>query len=402
MTRDWRLALDAEIARVTPQLIELRRQMHAHPELSGTEHATTERIERALAAAGIAGRRGPDGRGLIVDSPGASAARVALRADIDALPIAEARDCDYRSQSPGIMHACGHDGHTAVVLGCVLALHQLQTQGALPGGIAWRALFQPAEETLLGAKEMVAAGAVEDVATILSMHMDPTREVGQIGVCDGPFTAHCDTLKVTLHGRGGHGARPHLAIDPLAAAVQLVNTLYAVIPRRHDSLDAVVISFGQFTAGDAANVIPSVAELRGTLRTLDRRVREATKIEIARIIEAVAAATGTRAEFDWYSGIDSVVNDPAVTNLVRQAGAEVLGQQSDVQEILRPSMGSEDFASYLEHVPGSMFRLGCASPAVGNSGLHTPTFDLDERAIPIGARILVRAAVLSSEQPSQA
>jgi amidohydrolase len=226
--------------------------------------------------------------------------------------------------------------------------------------------------------------------------------VGQIGVCDGPFTAHCDTLKVTLHGRGGHGARPHLAIDPLAAAVQLVNTLYAVIPRRHDSLDAVVISFGQFTAGDAANVIPSVAELRGTLRTLDRRVREATKFEIARVIEAVAAATGVRAEFDWYSGIDSVVNDPAVTNLVRQAGAEVLSQQGDVQEILRPSMGSEDFASYLEHVPGSMFRLGCASSAVGNSGLHTPTFDLDERAIPLGARILVRAAVLSSERLSKA
>jgi amidohydrolase len=398
MSASWQQAVDRQINSLGEQLIAIRRHLHQHPELSGQEHGTTQYLLRVLEGAGLAPRAGPDRRGVIVESDGGKTTqRIALRADIDALPIQEARDCSYRSRVPGVMHACGHDAHTATVLGAALTLSQLERTGQLPVAVSWRALFQPAEETLVGAKELVRGGALANVEAIFSLHVDPTRPVGTIGVRTGVLTANCDTLQITLTGRGGHAARPHQAIDPIAAAAQLIGMLYAQVPRRVDSQEAVVLSFGQLVAGEAANVIPDHALLRGTLRTLDGEVRRQAKEEIERIAWAVAEATGTKIELQWPGGIGAVVNDAGLTDLLRRAAGDVIGQEN-IQEIARPSMGSEDFASYLDHVPGSMFRLGCASTAVGHAGLHTPTFDVDERALILGARILVRAVILWSQE----
>jgi amidohydrolase len=397
MSNDWQRALDQQIADLQPRIVTYRRHLHAHPELSGQELETTRYIDGILRQVGLVPRMGVENRGLIVDSsPEISIPRIALRADIDALPIQETRDCPYRSRTPGVMHACGHDGHTATVLAASLALSQVQRDHRLPPGVAWRAIFQPAEETLSGAHEMIAQGAVRDVRAIFSIHMDPSREVGTIGVCGGPFTANCDTIGITIHGHGGHAARPHQTVDPIAAAAQLINALYLYVPRNVDSQEAVVISFGKICAGDADNVIPDQALLGGTLRTLNAQVRERAKAEIERICQGIAAATRTEVFLQWGQSIDGVVNDPHLADIVRRAASEVLGQPADIQEILRPSMGSEDFASYGQHVPCCMFRLGCASSAVGNSGLHTPTFDLDETALSHGARILTRAVVYAA------
>lgn len=401
MTNNWPAALDRTVDEARDQLVRIRRHLHQHPELSGNEHETTAYIANVLRTAGLDPKIGPAQRGVIVEERAdRSMPKIALRADIDALPIAETRECAYRSTQPGVMHACGHDGHTATVLGAILALAKLRDAGELPCPVRWRGLFQPAEETLLGAKEMTAAGALDGVGAILSMHMDPSRPVGTIGVRNGAFTANCDTLKIDITGRGGHGARPHQTIDPIAVAAQLITALYAQLPRLVDSQDAIVISFGQVVAGEAANVIPDRALLRGTLRTLDPEVRRQAKAEIERVSRATAEGMRAKIDLEWYSGIGAVVNDAVMTDLLREAGAQVVGQDH-VREIARASMGSEDFASYLEKVPGSMFRLGCASPAVGNSGLHTPTFDLDEQALVIGAKILARGAILwSQKQPA--
>lgn len=396
-TASWQLALDSTIDELVPRLVEVRRHLHAHPELSGAEVETTEYLAGLLRYAGIDPRLGPGDRGLVVDAPlpsnAATAKRVAMRADIDALPIQEVAGRSYGSRCPGRMHACGHDGHSATLLGAVLALHALDKQGAFPWPVPWRAIFQPAEETLTGAREMIAAGFIDDVAGIFSIHMDPGRAVGSVGMRVGAFTAHCDSLHIEIAGQGGHAARPHQTRDPIAAGVMLVSNLYQAIPRAVDSQDAVVLSFGQFIAGDAANVIPDRALVRGTLRTLDRKVREQALEQIRRVAAGVAAATRTEIIVDRTGGIESVVNDPALTDVARAAAIEVLGQQH-VVEMARPSMGSEDFAAYLDLVPGNMFRLGCASETAGCSALHTPTFDLDERALAIGAKILAHSCVL--------
>jgi amidohydrolase len=243
---------------------------------------------------------------------------------------------------------------------------------------------------------MVAAGAIAGLAAMFSMHMDPSRAVGRIGVRPGVFTANCDSLHITVHGRGGHAARPHDTIDPIAAAAQLIGALYAHVPRAIDSQDAVVVTIGQIAGGQNDNVIPDRVDLGGTLRTLDSRVRQRALEQIERIAQGIAAISGTKIEVLVVGGIMSVVNDAHVTDLVRQAGTAVLGEEQ-IDEIPRPSMGSEDFAAYLDHVPGSMFRLGCASATAGNSALHTPTFDVDERALTIGAKILAHAAILRSQ-----
>ncbi|MBX9788543.1 MAG: amidohydrolase [Pirellulales bacterium] len=390
----WQQALDAAVDGLAARLIAVRRHLHAHPEPSGFETETTRHLAAQLSTAGLTARLGPGDRGLVVDAPdAASAPRIALRGDIDALPIQEVAGREYGSRHPGLMHACGHDGHSATVLGAALALHALGQQGALPWPVPWRAIFQPAEESLTGAREMVAAGFLNGVAGIFSLHMDPSRAVGTVGVRVGTFTANCDSLRVTITGRGGHAARPHQTRDPIAALVQLVSSLYQAVPRGVDSQDPVVLSFGQIVAGDAANVIPERALLRGTLRTLDHQVRQHALEQIQRIAAAIAAATGTEIVVARDEGIESVLNDAQLTNLTRLAAVDLLGAQN-VAEIPRPSMGSEDFAAYLDAVPGSMFRLGCASPTAGNSALHTPTFDLDERALAIGAKILARACIL--------
>lgn len=391
---DWAGRIDSEVDALAPLLRQLRRELHSHPEPSSEEHATTEKLERLLADHGLSGRRGPHGVGLIVDSPGpADGPRVAIRADLDALRLQDSKTVDYRSQVDGVMHACGHDAHTACGLGALLALARLNQSGVLPRPVPWRAIFQPAEETASGAFDMIEAGALDDVSGIFALHVDPTRPVGTVGVREGMFTASCDWLEMVVRGQGGHAARPHESVDPIAAAAHLVSSLYAFIPRSVDSQDPAVVTIGRIQGGYSMNVIPDHVELSGTVRTLSASVRERVKLRIRELCNGIEAASGTKIEIEFRRGLAGVYNHPAANAALRRAAIGALGADN-VAEIERPSMGGEDFSGYGALAPGAMFRLGVRSEGLGGEPLHSPLFDIDEAALPIGARILARSAAL--------
>lgn len=392
MTANWQQQLDAAVDQGAGSMVNLRRHLHMHPEPSGEELQTSLHLYQLFAHAGLKVRMGPEGCGLLVDGrTERGQKRIAVRADCDALRIQDEKRVEYHSQVPQVMHACGHDVHTSTVCGAITAIDALDREGALPWPVTWRAIFQPAEETGDGAESMIEAGALKDVDAIVALHVDPTRQAGTVGVRPGVFTASCDMLRVTIHGRGGHAARPHESADPIAAAAQLISTLYQFIPRATDSQDAVVVSFGEIHGGLNANVIPEEVVLDGTVRTLNRQVRERTLDNIHRIAGGVENVTGTKLTVDFYEGIGSVMNDPAITALVEGVACDLLGSDN-VAQMPRPSMGSEDFAAYLDVVPGSMFRLGCAG-SLPWPGLHTPIFDVDEKCLAVGAKILARSIV---------
>jgi amidohydrolase len=393
MSHDWRNQVDTVVDGLAEQMVALRRHLHAHPEPSGEELQTSLHLYQLFDEVRLNVRMGPEGCGVIVESRGQRAPRrIALRADIDALRIEDQKQAPYRSTVPEVMHACGHDAHTATVFGALLALDLLERERALPWPVTWRGIFQPAEETSSGAQAMVGAGTLEGVDAILSLHVDPTRQAGTIAVRPGVFTASCDALQVTVNGRGGHSARPHESTDPIAAAAQLISTLYQFVPRATDSQDAVVVSFGQIHGGQNANVIPEQVVLEGTLRTLDRDVRQKAIAHIRTLAHGVEQVTGTRLQVSFERGTPSVYNDEGLTRLVHVVASDLLGPDQ-VTPLPRPSMGSEDFAVYLENVPGTMFRLGAAGENGKWSGLHTPTFDVDERCLVVGAKILARCVV---------
>ena len=390
----WTVALDRIAARLRKKLIAVRRHLHRHPEPSGRETGTTRYLAGLLSEAGLTPQILPQGRGAIVDGPAPeNAPRVCLRGDMDALFIQDGKKCEYRSQVAGVMHACGHDAHSACLMGGVLALEELRRKNLLPWPTPWRAIFQPAEETAAGAKEMIAAGALENVGAIFALHMDPTRAVGEIGVRDGAFTASCDEFAIRIDGRGGHGARPHETADPIAAAAGLIAAIYQTLPRQMPPLKPVVASVGQIAAGRCANVIPEGAEMRGTLRTLDEPSRANAKSIIEDIRAGAEKTTGCRIRISYPVGCASVINDARLNRVLRKA-AQTLPEGLQVSELAAPSMGSEDFGEYTRHVPGSMFRLGCQTSLGGV--LHSPHFDLDERCLILGARLLARAAILQA------
>jgi amidohydrolase len=393
MTPNWQTYIDAAIDELVAPMIGLRRHLHAHPEPSGAELQTSLHLYQLFDELELPLRMGPEGCGVVVDSrQEKSPRRIALRADIDALRIQDQKQVPYRSTVPDVMHACGHDVHTATLFGALVALDKLERAGRIPWPVTWRGIFQPAEETSRGARAMTESGALKGVDAILSLHADPTRPAGTIGIRHGVFTASCDALRITVHGRGGHAARPHESIDPIAAAAQLVSTLYQFIPRATDSQDAVVVSFGQIHGGQNANVIPEQVVLEGTLRTLDRKVRERAIAHIRELAGGIERVTGTRIDVCFERGTPGVENDVGLTALVADVARELLGAQQ-VVAMSRPSMGSEDFAVYLEHVPGTMFRLGAAGDGAAWPGLHTPSFDVDETCMAVGAKILARAVV---------
>ncbi len=398
MSTIWQNELDQAIDRRFTQMVEMRRHIHSHPELSGQERETSLYLYQRLGNEGFDVRMGPEGRGVVADAPADSdnQPRIAIRADIDALRIHDAKQVEYRSRNDGVMHACGHDAHTAVVYGAVGALNDLRRDGRLPWDVPTRGIFQPAEETSEGARQMIEVGALDGIGAIIAAHVDPSRQVGHIGVRPGVLTASCDEMDITIVGRGGHAARPHEASDPIAAAAQLINGLYLFIPRRTDSQDAVVVTIGQIDGGDNANVIPEQVKLRGTVRTLNADVRKQTFEHIRRLSHSIGETTDTKIEVKFALGSPSVVNDKLLIELLRYAGRDVVGEEG-VDEIPRPSMGSEDFSYYLERISGAMMRLGCTSKKAGGSPLHSPTFDVDEEALRIGARILARTAVYWSD-----
>lgn len=393
---DWRRVIDAFLDERAGLLSSIRRHFHAHPEPSREEYQTSQAIARILADADIAHEVAPSGRGVIAESePGdhqTDARLVALRADIDALRIQdEKQDVPYRSTRDGLMHACGHDAHTAMVLGAALALKHLAARCELD--VHWRAIFQPAEESGEGAAEMVSEGAMDGVSAILALHVDPERLVGCVGVRRGALTASCSEFHAVVHGRGGHAARPHQAIEALPAAAQFLLAVQQLVPRAIDSREPVVVTFGAITGGTQANVIPERVILRGTIRTLSRLVSAAVEQRIREVAQGIAGMTDTRIELTFLQGPDAVVNDPTVTDALAIAAAEVVGS-AGIAEIDKPSLGGEDFSAYLAHAPGCLLRLGVVPPdAHGWPMLHSPRFDIDERALVLGAKILARGAV---------
>ncbi len=388
-------AIDRAVDEQFGRMVEVRRHMHAHPDVSGQEQATTQYLLPLFQ--GMSVRDGPQSRGLIVESAQQASPRIALRADIDALRLQDEKSVAYRSCVPGVTHACGHDGHTATVLGAVLALLSIEDQ--LPWPVTWRAIFQPSEETNEGALEMVDAGAVNDIAALLSLHMDPSRPAGTIGVRDGAFTADCDEVHIRIEGRGGHASRPHESLDPIATAAQLINAIYVLVPRAIDSHDPVVMTFGHISGGDHYNVIPDHVDMRGTLRTFGGDIRGQAIEQIERLARATADASGTSIDVMICNGPPSVQNDAQLTALIQQCATDLLGKDH-VQWIERPSMGGEDFANYLPHVRGAMFRLGCAPPQGAAAPLHSSRFDIDEKALAVGAKTLARAVVQWSQPNS--
>ncbi len=396
----WKAQLDAIISRQAAEVVALRRHLHAHPEASGEELETSLHLYQLIEKLGVEVRMGPEGCGVIAEGASPSTANcVALRGDIDALRIQDEKDVDYRSTRDGFMHACGHDAHAAMIYGAVAALVAFEESGEAPESLSWRAIFQPAEETATGAVRMIEAGALEGVDSIIALHVDPTRRTGEIGLRSGAMTAHCDMLQLRIRGQGGHAARPHESKDPIAAAAQLISLLYQFVPRATDSLDAVVLTIGQLRGGQNPNVIPDSAELWGTVRTLDAGVRSRTVEQIRKVALGVEAITDTQIEVAFHVSIPSVYNDAEFTRLVWHEAEEVVGDDH-VQLIPRPSMGSEDFSRYLEKVPGTMFRLGCAADIATAPALHTPIFNIDELALEIGTRILARSVVSACESNS--
>lgn len=390
----WQQRIDEILEQRWESIVALRRQLHQYPEPSGEEQQTSMLLYQRLGDEGLDVRLGLDGCGVIADSPAKTdRERLGIRGDIDALRIHDEKQVEYRSCRDGVMHACGHDAHATIAYATLATLNQMQQAGELPWPVPIRGILQPAEETCTGARQMIEIGALEGVQSVIALHCDPSRPVGTIGLRKGVLTANCDAMRIEILGRGGHAARPHEANDPITAAMQLINAVYLFIPRAMDSQDAVVVTFGKVAGGDNPNVIPEKVTLEGTVRTLDQDVRQATFEHLRRIATEIGRVSGTQVTVEFGLGCHSVTNDPATVELFEQAASFALGAAS-VQKIARPSMGSEDFAYYLEARPGAMLRLGCRGPEKGSAALHTPVFDIDEDCLMVGARIMTRTAVL--------
>jgi len=379
--------LDHFLAARGDELIALRRDLHAHPELGRHEHRTTDVIAARLRAAGLSPRTLGAGTGVICDVGTGGGPLIALRADIDALPITDVKDVPYRSTFDGVCHACGHDVHTAVLVGAGLALAQ-QT-AALPGRV--RLLFQPAEEVMPGgAIDAIQDGALDDVAAIFGLHCHPAIEVGDVGLRSGAITAAADLVEITVSGPGGHTARPHATSDLVYVAARVVTDLPAGLSRLIDPRDALSLVFGAVSAGAAPNVIPRVATLRGTVRMLgDTAWRDAPKV-IDRLLAAIVEPLGASYELAYTRGVPPVCNEPVATAVFEAGIVDALGPAAVVPT--EQSFGGEDFAWYLQQVPGAMARLG-VRPGTGASDLHTANFDVDERSIAVGVRVMVSTAL---------
>ncbi len=367
-------------------LVAWRRHLHANPELAYQEHSTTELIAGYLSSAGLAPTLLPGGTGLVCDV-GAGSRCVALRADIDALPVSEATGLPFASTVDGRMHACGHDAHTAILIGAGLAL---ASAPALPGRI--RMIFQPAEEVMPGgALNVVAAAGLSSVDRIFALHCDPRLAVGHVGTRIGPITSASDLLELRLSSPGGHTARPHLTADLVHALGTVVIGLPSLLSRRVDPRSGTLLVWGAVQAGEAANIVPQEGLLRGVLRTGDRRVWADLEPLVRELVTALLAPTGVGFDLRHVRGVPPVVNEAVSTELLRGGVASALG--GEAVAATEQSSGGEDFGWYLEHVPGSMGRLGVWSGEGAHRDLHQSTFDLDERALPLGVRVMVHTAL---------
>ena len=378
-------AVDDWVGDHAEQLVSVRRHLHAHPELAFAEFETTSFLEQRLREAGLHPRRLPTGTGLVVEV-GSGDPVIVLRADIDALPIPDLKDVPYASTRENISHACGHDVHTTVALGVTLALAALDD---LPGTV--RIVFQPAEETIPGgAIEVVAAGVLEGASRAFALHCDPSLAAGTIGVRSGSITAACDRVDVCLTGPGGHTARPQLTVDLVDALGRLITDVPALLSRQVDPRAGMSLVWGAVNAGVAANAIPQRGTLRGTVRVLDREAWKQAEDLVRSLVSRVAATTGAVVDVDYVRGVPPVVNDPRAMALMRAAALESVGTERVVPS--PQSMGGEDFGWFADVLPIALARLGThgGGPPLD---LHRGTFDVDERAIGVGVRLMARAAL---------
>ncbi|WP_222267382.1 amidohydrolase [Modestobacter marinus] len=382
-------AVDAWSRAHQPELVAVRRHLHAHPELGFAEHETTAYLEQRLTAAGLRPRRLTAGTGLVCDVGGSGldgGPVVVLRADIDALPLADLKDVPYASIREGLCHACGHDVHTTVLLGVALALASLAD---LPGTV--RCVFQPAEERVPGGGLLVLEeGVLAGASRAFALHCDPSVHVGKVGLRTGAITAACDRVEVTLTGPGGHTARPQLTVDLVHALGRVVTEVPGLLSRVVDPRSGVSLVWGSVSAGVAPNAIPETGTLRGTLRVLDRSVWSDAEELVRRLVTEVARTSGAEVDIEYVRGVPPVVNDPRSVALMRSAALETVG--SEGVELSPQSMGGEDFGWFAEVMPIALARLG-----THGSGelldLHRGTFDVDERAIGVGLRLLARTAL---------
>lgn len=375
--------------RILPEVIQTRHHLHQNPELSGQEQQTGAFVAECLRALGVEDiQTGVAGHGVTAILRGqGDAPMIALRADMDALPITEDSGLPYASQCPGVMHACGHDGHTATLLGTAAVLTEMR--GHLPGPV--KLIFQPAEETVGGAEAMVAVGVLEGVEAIYALHGWPNLEIGQIGCRPGPMMASADSFDLTIKGKGGHAAYPHLTVDPIVVGAQVVTAWQTLASREVSPLDSVVVTVTQFHAGTAYNVIPGTAHLAGTVRCLSNAVRAEMPARLERVAKGICAAFRADCELTYVSGPPVVVNDARLNAQVEAVGRALLGPEN-VTFLESPTMGAEDFAYYLLHIPGVMFRLGVGTEV---SDLHTPTYNFSDGALPYGIQMFSRLALRS-------
>lgn len=389
MTDNLLMALCATIDALAPELLDLQHDVHAHPELSRGEARTTAAVAERLTAAGIALRTLPVS-GLVADLGAEQPAyRVALRADLDALPVGERTGLPWASTTEGICHACGHDVHIAALVGAGLALKQ-QEEALREQGIGVRLLFQPAEEVIPGgAVDLIAEGALDGVDAIFAVHCDPSLDVGSVGLREGPITAAADRVSVHLSGRGGHTSRPHLTEDLTFALAKVVTELPAVLSRRLDPRTAFALVWGEVHAGQAANVIPSSGAIAGTLRMLDAQAWTTIGPLLAEAVQHVVAPYAVTAVLEHVQGVPPVVNDLEAIEVLRAAvegtGLVAVGTPQ--------SLGGEDFAWYLRQVPGAMARLGTRTPGGPTYDLHQGDLVVDEGSVVQGARLLAGAVV---------
>lgn len=377
---------------LSERLVALRRAIHQEPELAFQEERTAARLEQALRDAGITEVRRVAGTGLVARVPGTErdAPVIALRGDIDALPIREETDLPFASRREGVMHACGHDVHAAWAVGAAALLRERPARGDV------LVVLQPAEETGQGAKAMLKTGALREARAIFGAHVDRRFDVGVVVADAGPLAASADTFEIEIRGQGAHAARPHEARDPIVAAAALVTALQSIVARRLNPATPGVVTVGQISAGSAPNVIPDSAVLRGTIRAVEPVSRRLMQDELRRLAESVCAAYGVQATVNLPEGTPPVVNPEPVTVLARRAVAHVLGARA-----LAPlgflNLAGEDFAYYMERMPGCFLRVGAREPGGPVIAAHSPRFYPAEESIFIGAAVLAECARVAAE-----
>ena len=385
--KDLEIDIDALSKEILPDLLLLRRHFHAHPELSGQEYQTAALVAGELRKSGWEVKEAVGRTGVVAEIGNKNGPVIGLRVDMDALPIEEKTGLDYSSLTQGLMHACGHDLHTCIGLGVAKLLAKYTFKNS-----RIRIIFQPAEEIAQGANWMKAEKVLEGVEAIFGVHVYPDLSVGKIGIRSGTFTAAAAELEIDIIGHGGHGARPHEGTDSIWIAAKVISGLQESISRRLDALKPVVISFGKISGGNAFNVIAESVKLLGTVRCLDSELYEKLPTWIEEIVQKITSNYGAQANINFKSIAPPVYNDPELTNLLSNCAKNFI-EEENIVYLENPSLGAEDFAFFLQDVPGTMFRLGVAGDD-GCAPLHSGYFSLDERSLELGIKILSQTILM--------